>query len=276
MRYFIVLIIPFLLISCSQTLEFVGEPGTEIYKNYSVWTTIDQSGKAKGKISRCEYQAFLYAVPKNSEKKIPIGVNYKPCTRGFRKLGVVLFCYGPTMWQWMLLDQWSENYKYNKRQFANTEFNFRPINDKGFKRQVLSQQATSATNPSSQRYGSDKTVAASNWAGRVSGKYIVSGRLLQNNKQIERYSKMSVVIEPIGNRSVEVNIYDENNQSYLEQAQTFNVSKDATGNFTLTLKGNNAAVINVDADGKLDYLHPNIKFGHQEYYLLFNGSKSTN
>lgn len=263
-----------LFCSCTlkQTVVVNGVPGTTIYdcKNNNLGT-ISTDGRLEMKISENKYHAFLFAATPDG-KVIPFGLEYKENRRIGKKMTMIFgLSLSPTTWIWISNDQWLNNYSYLKTQNTNEDITFRPIVDNGFRREVLREGKPAAA-------GSEESAGIGtslrNLAGNIAGEYKGNGRLLTDTgKSAERYTGMTLRIVRLDNRTVSVSVLDENGESYFDEAQTYSVGKDTEGNYTLTLSGDEAAVINIAPDGTLDYLHPHIAVDGKNYSLMISANR---
>lgn len=262
-----------LLCSCTlkQTVVVNGVPGTTIYDcNNNNLGTISTNGRLEMKISENKYHAFLFAATPDG-KVIPFGLEYKENRRAAKKIPLILGPYAPTLYYLVSNEQWMLNYSYLKTQNTNEDITFRPIVDNGFRREVLREgKPAAASSEESAGIGT----SLRNLAGNIAGEYKGSGRLLTDTgKSAERYTGMTLRIVRLDNRTASVSVLDENGESYFDETQTYAVSKDAEGNYTLTLSGDEAAVINIAPDGTLDYLHPHIAVDGKNYSLMISANR---
>lgn len=263
-----------LLCSCTlkQTVVVNGVPGTTIYDcNNNNLGTIGTNGRLEMKISENEHHAFLLAATPDG-KVIPFGLDYRKNMRTGKKMTTIFgFSLGPTFYMWLCNEQWMNNYSYLKTQNTNEDITFRPIVDNGFNREVLREGKPAAA-------GSEESAGIGtslrNLAGNIAGEYKGNGRLLTSTgKSAERYTGMTLRIVRLDNRTASVSVLDENGESYFDETQTYVVSKDTEGNYTLTLSGDEAAVINIAPDGTLDYLHPHIAVDGKNYSLMISANR---
>lgn len=265
------IIIASFLCSCNQTLIVNGTPGTTIYDlKMNNLATIGANGKATIKVSQNDYYSFLLSVSPEG-KVVPFGMDFKKDMRVVKKLPIVLFCYGPTYYQWMFNGQWQQNYSYLKQQKTNENFQFQPYVETGFKREVLKANQAPRNN---EKAGTAIGTSLRNLAGNIAGSYSGEGQLLtEKGRTAERYESLTLQITRVDNHTVTVTLLDENNESYFDEPQKYKVTKDEEGNYVLTLTSDSEAVISIHADGTLDYHHPHVPVDAKKYILNISANR---
>lgn len=270
-KFIYLIIIASFLCSCKQTLIVNGTPGTTIYDlKMNNLATIGANGKATIKVSQNDYYSFLLSVSPEG-KVIPFGMDFKKDMRVVKKMPIVLFCFGPTYYQWCMNGQWQRNYSYLKQQQTNENFQFKPYVETGFKREVLKANQAPANKEVA---GTSIGTSLRNLAGNIAGTYTGEGQLLTDKgKTAERYEGLQLQITRVDNHTVTVAVLDENNESYFDEPQQYSVKKDEDGNYVLTLTSDSEAVISINADGTLDYHHPHVPIDAKNYILNISANR---
>lgn len=272
MKNFIYLIIiASFLCSCKQTLVVNGTPGTTIYDlKMNNLATIGANGKATIKVSQNDYYSFLLSVSPEG-KVIPFGMDFKKDLRVVKKIPIVMFCFGPTYYQWLCNGQWLQNYSYLKQQKTNEDFQFKPYVETGFKREVLKANHAPANK---EMAGTAIGTSLRNLAGNIAGTYTGEGQLLTDKgRMAERYEGLTLQITRVDNHSVTIAVLDNNNESYFDEPQQYSVKKNEDGTYVLTLTSDSEAVISINADGTLDYHHPHIPIDAKNYILNISANR---
>lgn len=272
MKNFIYLIIiASFLCSCKQTLVVNGTPGTTIYDlKMNNLATIGANGKATIKVSQNDYYSFLLSVSPEG-KVIPFGMDFKKDLRVVKKIPIVMFCFGPTYYQWLCNGQWLQNYSYLKQQKTNEDFPFQPYVETGFKREVLKANYAPANK---EMAGTAIGTSLRNLAGNIAGTYTGEGQLLTDKgRMAERYEGLTLQITRVDNHTVTIAVLDNNNESYFDEPQQYSVKKNEDGTYVLTLTSDSEAVISINADGTLDYHHPHIPIDAKNYILNISANR---
>ena len=294
MKNFIYLIIiASFLCSCKQTLVVNGTPGTTIYDlKMNNLATIGANGKATIKVSQNDYYSFLLSVSPEG-KVIPFGMDFKKDLRVVKKIPIVMFCFGPTYYQWLCNGQWLQNYSYLKQQKTNEDFPFQPYVETGFKREVLKarkkveeylddvetgfkREVLKANHAPANKEMAGTAIGTSlrNLAGNIAGTYTGEGQLLTDKgRMAERYEGLTLQITRVDNHTVTIAVLDNNNESYFDEPQQYSVKKNEDGTYVLTLTSDSESVISINADGTLDYHHPHIPIDAKNYILNISANR---
>lgn len=283
------------LASCatpSQKMTVVGTPGTVIYSPWYVELgTIGSDGKANIKISYSSYKPFLFSRRPGVEELVPFALDYKyKSGRGKRieltvglmtsvaLIGIPLACDG---WRWLDV----EDYRYLKNQTTNDAFRFLPIVDNGVRKEVGIPEATlmpeSIVTPEEEGQASSSVARSrsskslrtlKDYGKQVEGSYTCSGRLKQRGSVVESYSDVKIVITRIDKNNVYVDV-KEGGESFFSSKGKYAIKKDVKGGFVLTLSGISTAVIKIDVEGRITYVHPKVNIDGDMYTLEANGNK---
>ncbi|MDY4459691.1 MAG: hypothetical protein SPE17_04415 [Alloprevotella sp.] len=188
-----------------------------------------------------------------------------------KKIPIVMFCFGPTYYQWLCNGQWLQNYSYLKQQKTNEDFQFQPYVETGFKREVLKANYAPANK---EMAGTAIGTSLRNLAGNIAGTYTGEGQLLTDKgRMAERYEGLTLQITRVDNHTVTIAVLDNNNESYFDEPQQYSVKKNEDGTYVLTLTSDSEAVISINADGTLDYHHPHIPINAKNYILNISANR---
>jgi len=296
-KLFSVLCVVVMLTSCSssQKVTVTGIPGTEIYNyrtQYQHLGTIGADGKAYLKLSKKEYDAFLFYHPKGSNAYIPFAVDY---------------CYNNQSWKRWLLAlsiptgifvvptysmmnnsgiQFEYSFKYLSYQNTNQDLTFTNYVNSGFKREIGGSNKTYFPDATDMPVSHNDVPASSKAKSRTSkanktlkdfgrqlkGTYIGTGKLIFKDEVIESYRNMKVVLTRVDKNNVMVQVLEGNGESFFSSGNKYGVKKGRDG-FSLTLQGIPSAVITIDGKGNLVYCHPKVNIDGEIYTLEISASK---
>lgn len=283
------------LTSCKGTVKKIivqGEAGTVIYSpEYEELGTIGSDGKANIKIDHSPHTAFLLTRRPGEEAFVPFALDYKYKGHAGRAVqatfGLITV---PTLITLPIFVDgvfWLdvEKYRYLKLQTTNDAFRFLPIVDNGVRKDVgipetalmpetiVTPEEEAATSSSVARSRSSKSSRTlKDYGKQVEGSYTCSGRLKQRGSVVESYSDVKIVITRIDKDNVYVDVW-EGGESFFNSKGKYAVKKDKKDGFVLTLSGISTAVIKIDAEGRITYVHPKVNIDGDIYTLEVNGNK---
>lgn len=108
----------------------------------------------------------------------------------------------------------------------------------------------------------------------VQGVYVGTGELTKDNKIIESYKGIKVVINRVDRETVSVNVVESNGEKFFSSDSNYTITKKDNGLFELALEGISVAKIFIDDDKMLIYTHPRVNIEGDIYTLLINANKT--
>lgn len=181
--------------------------------------------------------------------------------------------------------QYKHKYKYLSRQTTNQDVRFVPVVDTAARRSIGSDvseesqtysQKESVT-PVSQRSSSARGKSSvskrtiKDGGKLLAGTYVGNGVLRQGENTVEKFNKVTVVINRIDKDHVAVEVF-EGGESFFSSKSEYSINKKGAG-YILTLKGIPSATITIYSDGKLAYYHPKVNIDGDIYALEISASK---
>lgn len=288
-RLFYVLVLLF-FVSCSTTHKVLvyGTPGYEILTTDDKKIgTIQNNGVADLSIDGDDLYELLIARNPKTNQSVPFAIDYKHHNYIGDKFlyysGLVLAfptCMLTGLWGMpasMRLRQETElwEFKYLSRQNANTDMNFADILDTGYQKQIQISEQSPRTD-SKVKSGSDKeksAIVAASSKRRIKGNlkpiagiYQGTGELLLNNKVIERYPNMKVVISYADNGVSYVEIF-EGDENYFDSKLKYRIQKSYDETTILVHEDCSEAKIVFKQNGSIDFIHPSVGFEDDVFTL---------
>lgn len=115
------------------------------------------------------------------------------------------------------------------------------------------------------KVSSHSTKTLKDYGSKLAGEYIGYGSLKLGNEVIEKYSDITVLMKRVSDNAVNVNVI-ENNTPFFKYPLIYNIEKTGNGYF-LVCKDIKTATINIDKNGKMEFLHPRINIDGDIYSL---------
>jgi hypothetical protein len=130
-------------------------------------------------------------------------------------------------------------------------------------------KATSSTSQATRKSNSTQGSAArtrSDYAENIQGSYVGTGLLQRLNTVEERYSNVKIILERIDKTHVKV-IYYESGEEYFESPDTYEITHNSDGSYTLVIPTIPSATIKINKNGKLTYTHNKVLIDGDTYTL---------
>jgi len=180
------------------------------------------------------------------------------------------------------LDQTSYKYqfKYLKDQRTNNDFMFtKPKIDyvSGVSQVVYENNRDEAATDndgivasvvSGKKVSSHSTKTFKDYGENVEGEYKGTGTLKLDDEVIEKYSDITVVIERVSDNTVNVNVI-EGEDKFFKYPLVYNVEKKGSG-YSLTCRDIKSAIIKIDKNKRMVFVHPRINIDGDIYSLSIN------
>ena len=183
--------------------------------------------------------------------------------------------------------QYKYQYKYLSQHSTNEYFTSVPIIDNGVDKvvfepkkstkarsNILGSESNDRIEISPLVVESESTASRHSFkddAKRVAGSYSGQGKLQKDDKDIEQFDKITVVIDRIGRNKVEVNIL-ENGEPFFDSKIKYDVKKDGD-RYVLTLVGISSATIIINEDGTIEFNHPKVNIDDDIYTLKIEAKR---
>jgi hypothetical protein len=106
----------------------------------------------------------------------------------------------------------------------------------------------------------------SDYAKNIQGTYVGTGSLQKLSTVEERYSNVRIVLERIDKSHVKV-IFYESGEEYFESPDSYEISHNSDGSYSLVIPSIPSATINIDKKGNLTYLHKMVIIDGDTYTL---------
>lgn len=264
-------------VSCSTTHKVLvcGTPGYEILTidNKKIGT-IENNGVADLSINGDDLYELLIARNPETNHSVPFAIDYQHHDyKGHKFLyysGLAVpfvgLLWGPS--GSCRLAQTTERweFKYLSRQNANTDIIFADILDTGYQKQIqTSEQSPSTDSIVKSRSDKEKSVVVAASSKRrikgnlkpIAGIYQGIGELLLNNKVIERYPNMKVVISYADNGISYVEIF-EGDEKYFDSKLKYRIQKSYDETTILVHEDCSEAKIFFKQNGSIDFIHPSV------------------
>lgn len=121
--------------------------------------------------------------------------------------------------------------------------------------------------------GSSKASASrSDNARKIEGIYNGTGSLLNGTNVDENYSEISVILERVDKNHVKVRII-ESEEDYFDAPLIYEIQKGKNGNFTLQINKLPEATIQINAKGKMMFIHKKVNIENNLYTLKIDANK---
>ncbi len=108
---------------------------------------------------------------------------------------------------------------------------------------------------------------------QVEGYYVGTGRLTLNNKVIEEYEGIIVIIVKTGDKIVGVQVQESDGSDFFYSPLEYQVSKKTDGSYELILKDISSAKITISKNGDMTFTHPKVSIEGQSYKLSLKTKK---
>lgn len=102
---------------------------------------------------------------------------------------------------------------------------------------------------------------------QIEGSYVGTGLLTLNNKMIEEYEGIKVIITKDDNKIVGVQVQESDGSDFFYSPLEYQVSKKTDGSYELILKDISSAKITIDKNGNMTFIHPKVNIEGQAYQL---------
>ncbi|MBQ4162386.1 MAG: hypothetical protein IJD84_05820, partial [Parabacteroides sp.] len=102
---------------------------------------------------------------------------------------------------------------------------------------------------------------------QIEGVYIGDGTLTQKKETIEIYNGIKIKIERISKNEVNVNVEESDGTEFFEAPSKYKIIRNKNGSYTLKHSNISTAIITIDKNGNLTYLHPKVNI-EEELYVL--------
>jgi hypothetical protein len=275
-----------MIVSCSttKTVSIHATPGTKISTpNYSQSVTVPNSGCVDFPISYDNYYGYFLAKSSNQDVAIPFGIDTKfKSYTGIGLVGVlgIPFLVIPTYIVWDRMNSLGASMQFTYREDQSAlDMGTAPLISRDPKKSELvaasskqsaqRQKATSSTTQESGQIsiGEGSTARTrSDYAKNIQGTYIGSGALLKSNTLQENYTDVKLVLERIDKSHVKV-IYYESGEEYFAAPDTYEVTRNSDGIYSLVITNIPSATITIDKNGNLTYLHKKVLIDGDTYTL---------
>lgn len=173
-------------------------------------------------------------------------------------------------------------FKYLPEQRTNNDIMFTEHIDKGIKKEINVSSIEMTINPAEKkRSNTNNALSAALTKFRnsstgnkaygqlIAGTYIGTGKILQNGKQIGLLENMKILIDNVADESVSVIVQDSNGTPCFDATNIYDVKKSDDNSYSMSLIGNSDAVIHIDSNGNMEYIHPKVEVeGETEVFTL--------
>ena len=163
-------------------------------------------------------------------------------------------------------------FKYLPEQNTNNDIKFTKYIDKGINKEINASSIEMPINPAEKkRPNTNNALSAAlakfknsstgnaTYGQLVTGTYIGTGKFLQNGKQIGLLENMKILIDSVADELVSVIVQDSNGTPCFGTTNIYDVKKSGDNSYTMSLIGNSDAVIHIDSNGNMEYMHPKIE-----------------
>ena len=119
--------------------------------------------------------------------------------------------------------------------------------------------------------GQQTTKSFKDYGALIEGSYLGVGHLTKGNETIESYQDIKVILHRLERNTVSVNVEESNGEKYFPEDGTYIINKQTDGSYLLTLDKISSAIIRIDKDKKIEYIHPKVNIDGDIYTLTING-----
>ena len=269
-------IVAMLTISCStQKITIKGKPNNAIYHPYDLKKlgTTNNDGVAKVELSKDEYTPFLIAHDIKTNNHYIIGIDFHYTVIGGTRTAVVSLIPPFTLSAVLFIPymsnyQFFECFRYDKKQSISTHIPNAPYSNIGERKKIGGSGTKLLKNK--KESSSNTGLLIKDYGKKLQGEYTVKGTLKSNNEVVETYSNLIIIIKRIDNKTVTVEIADNNQETILEPEKY--IIKKNGNTFVLTSTNNSYSTLKIEND-KIEYKNSNIIIDDVKYIItLKNGS----
>lgn len=269
-------IVAMLTISCTtQKITIKGKPNNAIYHPYDLKKlgTTNNDGVAKVELSKNEYTPFLIAHDIKTNNHYIVGIDFHYTVIGGTRTAVVSLIPPFTLAAlpfipYMSNYQFFECFRYDKKQSISTHIPNAPYSNTGERKKIGGSGTKLLKNK--KESSSNTGLLIKDYGKKLQGEYTVKGTLKSNNEVVETYSNLIIIIKRIDNKTVTVEIADNNQETILEPEKY--IIKKNGNTFVLTSTNNSYSTLKIEND-KIEYKNSNIIIDDVKYIItLKNGS----
>lgn len=179
--------------------------------------------------------------------------------------------------------QMNYKYKYLLNQSTNNDVTFVDYLDKGVKKEVGKSEKLMSFNTENADAGNALSDALSNfkksstdtktYGQLVAGRYIGTGKIILDGKQVGLLENMRILIDNVDGKFVSVDVQDSNGESCFDTKNLYDVKSSGNNTYTMSIIGNSDAVIRIDSNGVMEYIHPKVEVNGNIFTLDIKASK---
>ncbi len=212
---------------------------------------------------------------------VGLGLSYMPMTI----VGIPTLIAGSTLLGVGLnsTPQTEYNFKYLQDQNINNDVTFVDYLDKGVKKEIRGSNKLMSFNEGNADTGNALSAALSNfkksstetktYGQLVAGTYIGTGKIILDGKQVGLLENMRILIDNVDGKSVSVDVQDSKGEPCLGTKNLYDVKSPDGNTYTMSLIGNSDAVIRIDSNGSMEYIHPKVEVDGNIFTLDIKASK---
>ena len=179
--------------------------------------------------------------------------------------------------------QMDYKYKYLIDQSTNNDVAFTGYFDKGVKKEIGVSKKLMSFNEGTAGTSNALSAALSNfkksstetktYGQLVAGTYIGTGKIILDGKQVGLLENMRILIDNVDGKSVSVDVQDSKGEPCLGTKNLYDVKSPDGNTYTMSLIGNSDAVIRIDSNGSMEYIHPKVEVDGNIFTLDIKASK---
>lgn len=179
--------------------------------------------------------------------------------------------------------QMDYKYKYLIDQSTNNDVAFTGYFDKGVKKEIGVSKKLMSFNEGTAGTSNALSAALSNfkksstetktYGQLVAGTYIGTGKIILDGKQVGLLENMRILIDNVDGKSVSVDVQDSKGEPCLGTKNLYDVKSPDGNTYTMSLIGNSDAVIRIDSNGSMEYIHPKVEVDANIFTLDIKASK---
>lgn len=179
--------------------------------------------------------------------------------------------------------QMGYKYKYLLYQSTNNDITFADYIDKGVKKEIRESKKFMSFNTENSDGGNALSAALSNfkksstetkaYGQAVTGTYIGTGKIMLKGKQVGLLENMRILIDNVDGKFVFVDVQDSNGEPCFGTKNLYDVKSSDGNTYTMSLIGNSDAVIHIDSNGSMEYIHPKVEVDGNIFTLDIKASK---
>lgn len=174
-------------------------------------------------------------------------------------------------------------FKYFPEQSTNYDVKFVDYLDKGVKKEVGKSEKLKSFDTENADAGNALSAALSNfkksstetktYGQLVAGTYIGTGKIILDGKQVGLLENMRILIDNVDGKSVSVDVQDSKGEPCLGTKNLYDVKSSDGNTYIMSLIGNSDAVIRIDSNGSMEYIHPKVEVDGNIFTLDIKASK---